>query len=136
MSSSNDDILTGEETILLVDDEEIIAETTQEMLEMLGYRTLLAGSGPEAIAVFTEKGKMIDLVILDMVMPNMNGAKVFESLRAIDSAVRIILSSGHPLNEDIQSLIDQGGCGFIQKPFRIENLSNIIRQVIGVSENK
>ena len=126
--------LKGKETILLVDDEAIIADTTKEILEMLGYRTLLAGSGQEALAVFMEKGKVIDLVILDMVMPSMGGTKVFEALRAVNSKIRIILYSGYPLNDEIQSLIDRGSCGFIQKPFGIEDLSCKIREIIECQE--
>ncbi len=120
----------GKETILLVDDEAIIADTTKEILEMLGYRTMLAGSGQEAVAVFMEKKTSIDLVILDLVMPGMGGAKVFEALRTINSGIKIILYSGYVLNEEIQGLLDRGGCSFIQKPFGIEDLSAKIREVI------
>ncbi len=128
------ELLQGGETILLVDDEAIIADTTKEILEMLGYRILMAGSGQEAIAVFMEKASDIDLVILDMVMPGMGGLKVFEALREIRPGVKIILYSGYCINEDIQKLIDRGGCGFIQKPFGIEDLSIEIREMIGQHE--
>lgn len=127
-------ILQGKETILLVDDEAIIAETTKEILETLGYRIMMAGSGQEAVAVFMEKGPMIDLVILDMVMPSMGGAKVFESLRDINPEIRIILYSGYSMNEEIKKLLDRGGCGFIQKPFGIEDLSSKIREIIDHQE--
>lgn len=121
----------GKETILIVDDEAIIADTTKEILEVLGYNILLAGSGQEAVAVFMEKKSIIDLVILDMVMPGMGGTKVFEALRAVNPSIRIILYSGYRINEEIQALLDRGSCGFIQKPFGVENLSNKIREVIG-----
>lgn len=124
------ELLKGNETILLVDDEAIIADTTKEILEMLGYRMMLAGSGQEAVAVFMEKGPQIDLVILDMVMPGMGGVKVFEALRTMNPGIGIILYSGYSVNSEIQSLLDQGNCRFIQKPFGIEDLSQKIREVI------
>jgi len=120
----------GSETILLVDDETIIADTTKDILEMLGYRVMLAGSGQEAIAVFMEKGSSIDLVILDMVMPGMGGLKVFGVLRSINPDIRIILYSGYAVTDDIQNLMDRGRCGFIQKPFGMEDLSVKIREII------
>ena len=123
----------GKETILLVDDEAVIAEITKEILEMLGYRTLLAGSGQEAISVFTEKHAAINLVILDMVMPGMSGAKVFEALRSLKPDIKIIVYSGYFINDEIQSLLDRGGCEFIQKPFSIEALSEKIREMMDPS---
>lgn len=123
--------LEKKETILVVDDEAIIANTTQAILDVLGYRTLMARSGEEALSIFSENGKAIDLVILDMVMPGLGGAEVFDLLRDIDSKIRVILSSGHPLNDDIQKLLDRGRCGFIQKPFDLAELSARIREMIG-----
>ena len=120
----------GTETILLVDDEAIIANTTKDILEMLGYRVMLAGSGEEAIALFPEKAATVDLVILDMMMPGMSGLEVFGVLRGVNPQIGIILYSGYGINDEIQKLIDGGRCGFIQKPFSLEDLSAKIREVI------
>ena len=125
----------GTEMIMLVDDEAIIAGTTRDILEMLGYRVTLADSGREAIDVFTQKASSIDLVILDMVMPGMGGLEVFEVLRGINPDIGIILYSGYALTDEIQSLIDKGRCGFIQKPFTMEDLSVKIREVIEQKKN-
>lgn len=124
------EMLKGRETILLVDDEAIVADTTKEILEALGYRLLLAGSGQEAIAVFMEKKSAVDLVILDMVMPGMGGLKVFEALREINPGIRIILYSGYGASDEVENLIDAGRCGFIQKQFGMADLSIKIRELI------
>jgi PAS domain S-box-containing protein len=123
-------ILTGRETILLVDDEETVLEVVRMILEKLGYRVILAGSGQEAVAVYLEKGKRIDLVILDMIMPGMGGGKTFEALREVNPDVRVILSSGYSIDGEAQSIMDKGCNGYIQKPYQIQSLSEKIREVL------
>ncbi len=108
-------ILRGQETILVVDDEKVNVPVTKQLLKNLGYRVFTAASGQEAIALFMEKGKDIDLIILYMIMPGMSGRKVFETLRAMSPSVKIILSSGYSINGEAQQLMDQGCNGFIQK---------------------
>ncbi len=129
-------IITGEETILLVDDEQSIAEVTKEILESLGYRVMTAGSGQEAMAIFMEKGKEIDLVILDMIMPGMGGGKAFTALREIDPGVRVILSSGYSVDGEARRILEKGCNGFIQKPFRVAAISKKIREVLDSQSEK
>jgi PAS domain S-box-containing protein len=124
-------IFTGRETILLVDDEQSIAEVTKEILESLGYRVITGGSGQEAIAIFMEKGKEIDLVILDMIMPGMGGGKAFVALREIDPGVKVILASGYSVDGEARQILDKGCNGFIQKPFRVAEISKKVREVLG-----
>ncbi len=121
---------TGRETILLVDDEESNVSVTKELLENLGYRVIAAGSGQEAIAIFLEKKRVINLVILDMIMPGMGGGKTFDALLEIDPDVKVILASGYSINGEAQQILDKGCKGFIQKPFRINELSRKIREVL------
>ena len=123
-------ILTGRETILVVDDEEINATVMKEILESLGYRVLVAGSGQEAVAVYMEKGKDVDLVLLDMIMPGMGGGRTFDALRSINPGVKVILSSGYSADGEARQILDRGCNGFIQKPFRIANIAGMIREVI------
>jgi len=123
-------ILTGRETILVVDDEEINATVMKEILESLGYRVLVAGSGQEAVAVYMEKGKDVDLVLLDMIMPGMGGSRTFDGLRSINPGVKVILSSGYSADGEARQILDRGCNGFIQKPFRIANIAGMIREVI------
>ncbi len=123
-------ILTGRETILLVDDEKSNITVTKEMLESLGYHVMIAGSGQEAIALYMEKGSEIDLIVLDLIMPGMGGGKAFDILRKIDPSVKVILSSGYSVEGEALQIMEKGCNGFIQKPFRIADISKKIRDVM------
>jgi CheY-like chemotaxis protein len=116
----SDTLVKGRETILLVDDEEMVLQVTEELLECLGYAVVTARSGGEAVELFLENEGKIDLVILDMIMPGMSGARTFECLRAIDPAIRVRLSSGYSMAGQAQEIMDRGCNGFLQKPFRME----------------
>ncbi|MCX5819915.1 MAG: response regulator, partial [Deltaproteobacteria bacterium] len=118
------------ETILLVDDEKMVLEVSREMLESLGYRVYAAGSGQEALAVYMEKRKEIDLVILDMIMPGISGGETFNRLREINSAIKVLLSSGYSINGEASHILERGCNGFLQKPFHIEKLSQKVREVL------
>ena len=123
-------ILSGRETILLVDDEKNNIAVTKEILESLGYRVMIAGCGQEAIALYMEKGREIDLVILDLIMPGMGGGKTFEALRDIDPDLKVILSSGYSVDGEARRIMEKGCNGFIQKPFKIADLSQKVREVL------
>ena len=120
----------GEETILVVDDEAFNIAVTSELLRSLGYRVFTAGSGQEAIATYMDKHKEIDLVLLDLIMPGMGGKKAFEELRKFDPAVKVVLSSGYGADGEVRKLLEMGCNGFIQKPFRIHELSTKIREIL------
>ncbi|MBF0544345.1 MAG: response regulator [Candidatus Riflebacteria bacterium] len=122
---------TGNERILLVDDEEIVRETTQKILQSLGYQVTACRDGLEALEVFRSKHNQIDLVILDMVMPRMNGPETFQNMRAIHPGIKVLLASGFSLNGTSQKLLQNGVQGFLQKPFELSELSQKIREVLG-----
>ena len=123
-------LFTGDETIMIVDDEPINIAATKELLEELGYRIMTAQSGPEAIKLFKEHSKDIKLVILDMIMPQMNGKEILVKLMKIDKNVRVLLSSGYNIDGEAAEILDMGCKGFIQKPFRPEEISQKIREVL------
>jgi PAS domain S-box-containing protein len=125
------EVKRGQETILVVDDEEMIADVTRDMLEGLGYSVLSAGGGAEAIEVYTANRDMVDLVILDMIMPGMSGGDTFDRLKSIDPGVRVVLSSGYSIDGDAKAIMDRGVISFLQKPFRLDELSSKIREVLG-----
>jgi len=125
-----DTVLRGTETILLVDDEKMILDVSKDMLEFLGYRIYIAGSGQEAIAVYREKRNDIDLVILDMIMPGISGGETFDRLREINPEIRVLLSSGYSINGHAQQILDRGCNGFLQKPFHLEKLSRKVREML------
>jgi two-component system cell cycle sensor histidine kinase/response regulator CckA len=122
--------LKGRETILLVDDEEMIADIGKRMLEKLGYRVLLADSGSKALEAYKAHGNGIDLVILDMIMPELGGSEVFDKLKAMDPAVRVLLSSGYSINGQASQIMKRGCDGFIQKPFNLAQISKKIRKIL------
>lgn len=124
------DLLTGTETILLVDDEQVIIDVARDMLEILGYRVLVAQSGQEAIDIYARQKAEIDMVIQDMVMPGLNGADVFRALKKMNPAVKVILASGYIMNKQIAAVLEQGCRVFMPKPFRLEDLSIKVREVL------
>lgn len=121
----------GTETILLVDDEKMVLDVNQKLLESIGYRVYSAGNGQEAIAIYMEKGKEIDLVILDMVMSGMSGGETFDRLHEIDSEVKVLLSSGYSVDGEARQILARGCRGFIQKPFQLREFAKAIRDILG-----
>jgi two-component system cell cycle sensor histidine kinase/response regulator CckA len=124
------EIVKGEETILLVDDEPDILNSMKEIMRFLGYPLLTAGSGPEALRIYEENKDGIDLVILDMIMPGMGGGETFDRLKAINPDIKVILSSGYSINGQASEIMARGCRGFIQKPVNIADLSQKIREVL------
>jgi len=127
-------ILSGHETVLLVDDEEMIIDIGTELLKLMGYHVLTAVNGAQALQVYEEKGDEIALVVLDMVMPDMTGGECFDKLRAANSTVKVLLSSGYNVEGQAGKILARGCNGFIQKPFKIEQLSRKIREILDTSD--
>jgi PAS domain S-box-containing protein len=120
----------GNETLLLVDDEEDILKIGTEMLDSLGYKVIPVRSGIEAVKLFTEKKDEIKLVILDMVMPEMNGSETFDHLKKIRPGIKVLLSSGYSLSKEASQILNNGHNSFIQKPFDISRVSFKIRELL------
>jgi PAS domain S-box-containing protein len=123
----------GSETILLVEDEEMVSQVGQAMLEKLGYRVIVAGNGKQAVDTIEKKGDGINLVILDLIMPEMGGDKAFDLIRKIQPAMPVILSSGYSLNGQATAIMRRGCNEFIQKPFTISELSQKVRKILDES---
>jgi two-component system cell cycle sensor histidine kinase/response regulator CckA len=124
------EILKGSETVLLVDDEDMILDVGRDLLEKLGYEVLTVKSGIEAIEIYRTNQKKINIVILDMVMPKMGGGDTYEKLKEIDPAVKVLLSSGYSIDGQASKILSRGCDGFIQKPFDIKSLSLEIRKIL------
>ena len=122
--------MPGDGTILLVDDEEMILEVGKAILDKLGYLTLIADSGEKAIEIYRENQNGIALVILDMVMPGMNGRETYDRLKEINPAITVLLSSGYSIDGAARDILKGSSDGFIQKPFDVKILSGKIKQIL------
>ncbi len=122
--------LGGSETVLIVDDEELVLEVGAGMLERLGYNVHKANSGREAIDLYKENSTAIDLVILDMIMPQLGGGQVYDRLKETNPHVKVLLSSGYSVEGQASDILKRGCDGFIQKPFTIEELSQKVREIL------
>ncbi len=121
---------TGTETILLVDDEETILNACRAMLERVGYTVFTADNGANALEVFANRKNDIDLVILDIIMPGMDGGAVFDRLRQLQPDVKVLLSSGYSIEGHATTILSRGCNGFIQKPFEPDQLFSKIREIL------
>jgi two-component system, cell cycle sensor histidine kinase and response regulator CckA len=125
-----DEIRKGNETVLLVDDEDMILDIGSRMLEDLGYSVVTATGGRQGLQVYEKDRDRISLVILDMIMPDCSGKETFDTLRTINPEVRVLLSSGYSLDGQAKNIMDSGCRGFIQKPFTMVELSKKVRGIL------
>ena len=123
-------MVNGTETVLLVDDEEIVVGVGQQMLQKLGYTVLVARNGQEAVDVCRDNSDDVGLVLLDMIMPGLEAGETYDQLKAINPAIKVILSSGYALDQKASAIIDRGCNGFIQKPFNMKNLQQKIGEIM------
>ena len=122
--------LRGNETILVVDDEEDFRRSTGKWLKKLGYTAVEAASGERALKVVEERKEEIDLVLLDMVMNGIGGSETFEGIKKIVSALPVIICTGYSLDGDSRQVLEKGANDFIQKPFDLTKLALKVRKVL------
>jgi len=120
----------GNETILLVDDEDITVEVGEEILVELGYKVFTARNGVEALSVYKANASDIDMIILDMIMPDMGGGKTYDELKKIDPDIKVLLSSGYSISGEASEILERGCNDFIQKPFNMKQLSEKMRRIL------
>jgi two-component system cell cycle sensor histidine kinase/response regulator CckA len=125
-----DSLYEQEKTILLIDDEEIVINTSEMMLKSLGYKVIKAHSGYEGLQLFEENKSKIDLIISDFEMPKMNGKEVMNKLRKIDPQIKVMLSSGALTDEDETEVRNEGFNGFIKKPYNMNTLCMKMAEII------
>jgi two-component system, cell cycle sensor histidine kinase and response regulator CckA len=120
----------GPETILIVDDEDMIRSLVKDILTSKGYNVLTAPDGASAVVLYQEQWRSIDLVILDMIMPGMGGRETMEKFKQINPDVRAILSTGYSEDDRARDLMALGVKVFLQKPYKTEQLSTAVRKVL------
>ncbi len=135
-SKPEDEVVMGKGLILLIDDEEMIRATAAIILKRLGYDVMLARDGKKGLELFKFNKEKIDLVILDMVMPEMNGITCFEKIKEIEPKAKVIMSSGFSSDENVEALLAQGLNAFIKKPYTTGRLSKSVASVLGEDSTK
>ena len=128
--NSNISKVFNHKTVLIIDDEELVIEICETMLLRLGHRVVKANSGFEALNIFEDHKNQIDLVILDMYMPEMNGQQLLGELRQIDHHVKVLLSSGGLTDLEEKEIINRGFNGFIRKPYNMNSLSEKMAKIL------
>jgi len=108
---------TGKGTLLVVDDEDMILDVSQQMLEKLGYKVLTAKSGKAALEIYAEYKDRIDVIILDMIMRGIGGGETYDRLRKIDPVVNVLLSSGYSMDKKAKDLLERGCKGLFKSRF-------------------
>ena len=120
----------SEATILVVDDEEFILKGIKQFLTTNGYNVFIASNGREALQIYKKNFNAIDLILLDMVMPQLGGKETFLQLREINPDAKVILLSGYSIDGFVQEIIDKGGLDFIEKPFTFDKLLEKVNKYI------
>jgi CheY-like chemotaxis protein len=119
------------ETILVVDDEETVRTIAARLLKLFGYSVLLAEDGEQGVEIFRANEEKISAVILDISMPSLNGVETLQEMRKIRAAIRVLLISGHNEQDAMEQFGDHGFDGFLQKPFKPDDLRNKLQTILG-----
>jgi CheY-like chemotaxis protein len=117
--------------VLLVDDEDIILQTVEAALRVLGLEVITAKDGLEALERFKQTHPRPDLVLMDITMPCMDGREAFRVMHQLDPTVPVVLSSGYTERDSLQTLSGEAPVAFIQKPYQIRELRQVIQRVLG-----
>ena len=130
LASSLEPVIRGTETILLVDDEPKVLDICERFLRSVGYSVLTAKNGQEALATYEKNKTNVAIVVIDMIMPGMNGRELFDQLRAIEPTLKALVSTGYSIEGAVSDLMIQGCKGYLQKPFSIRVLAKEIRRIL------
>jgi len=129
-SDLNTDLRKAKETVFLIDDDDMIADVSEMILKNSGYDVVSAKSGKEAIEVYKENHSRIDMVILDMILPDMDGGDTYDRLKEINPGIKVLLASGYDIDYQGRDIMERGCDGFIQKPFNMNELLEKIRGIL------
>jgi two-component system cell cycle sensor histidine kinase/response regulator CckA len=124
------DLRKAKETVFLIDDDDMIADVSELILKNSGYDVVIAKSGKEAIEVYKENHSRIDMVILDMILPDMGGGDTYDRLKEINPGVKVLMASGYDIDYQGRGIMERGCDGFIQKPFNMNELLEKIRGIL------
>ena len=122
--------MRGTETVLLVDDEDMLIDIGRQMLEALGYHVMVARTGREAVETYEKNQDSIDMVVLDMIMPDMGGAQACDRMKQINPDIKILVPRGYSIEGEARQTLARGCNGLIQKPFSLKQLSEKVRGIL------
>jgi CheY-like chemotaxis protein len=117
-------------TILLVEDNPLTRQSTEEMLKIMGFQVLTAGNGREALAIFQKQEVTVDLVISDIIMPEIGGVELYQMLQEISPNPRMLMMTAYPFEEQARRLLEKGRVAWVQKPYKIEEMAEKIEAVL------
>jgi CheY-like chemotaxis protein len=129
-AEENIPIQKGSETILLVDDEQTHRELGKEVLSGFGYTVYTVPDGEGALDFFQKDKSLVDLVILDLIMPGMGGMRCLKELLKINPLTKVLVASGYSIKGSARGAIEAGAKGYISKPYEIKHMSKVIREVL------
>jgi CheY-like chemotaxis protein len=123
----------GGETVLLVDDEEFVRDLGKRILTRAGYKVITAPNGIEALKIYGKEQGEIDLVILDLLMPEMGGKECLKELLTIEPELKVVVASGYSSDTSVDESAELGAKAFVSKPFKIEELLHQVRRILDES---
>jgi CheY-like chemotaxis protein len=129
-------ISTGAGRVMLVDDDPIVRDVTQRILKAYGFDVIVCSCGEESVALYRTLAGAVDLVLVDMCMPGMDGYDTFKALRALRSDAVVVLFSGAADAARVQAGLDRGAAAFLAKPFTPEALVTLISRVLSEAQDE
>jgi CheY-like chemotaxis protein len=123
-------IAAGEGGVLLVDDEDQIRQMGERVLQRAGYRVYLAANGKDALQTYRAVWEEVDVVILDVVMPEMDGRACFERIREVNPEAKILVMTGYTSDGSVREFLSKGAVGIVEKPFEIQELTEAVRRAV------
>jgi CheY-like chemotaxis protein len=120
-------------TVLVVDDEEMALYVEVLMLERIGYNTLQATNSEEACQLYRDEKDHIDLVVLDMILPDENGAATYKVLRRINPDIKVLVSTGYGTDDNVRQILNDRQNGLIQKPFKFKQFTSKVETILSVN---
>ena len=119
-------------TALIVDDDEIMLDIESFMLQRIGFNTLKASNSVEACRLYEDKKQDIDIVVLDIIMPEEKGTDTYKRLKRMNPDIRVLISSGSEKDRDVDEILNDGQNGFIKKPFKLDEFTFNVNKILSV----
>jgi DNA-binding NtrC family response regulator len=120
-------------TVLVVDDEALVLDMEATMLQRIGFNTLKASNSAEACQVFNAEKEHIDLVVLDVIMPDENGTVTYKRLKRMNPDIKVLISTGYGTDGEVEEIVRDSQNGLIHKPFKFKELSSKIEAIFSMN---